>query len=55
MQKGTERTPWLILRNDIFACCFSSELGLVRSILMQTSYGAVVISGLLDHKFLKPH
>ena len=50
MQKATERAPWHILRDDMFTCCFSRELELVRSILMRTSYRAVVIPGLLDHR-----
>lgn len=49
MQKATERTPWHTLRDDMFTCCFSCELELVRSILMQASYKTVVISDLLDH------
>lgn len=50
MQKATERAPWHILRDDLFTCCVSHELKLIKSILMQTSYRAVVISGLLDHR-----
>lgn len=50
MQKATERAPWHILRDGMFTCCFLHELELVKSILMQTSYRAVVISGLLDHR-----
>jgi len=50
MQKATERAPWHILRDDMFACRFSRELELVRPILILTSYRAVVISGLLDHR-----
>lgn len=41
MQKATERARWHILRDDMFTCCFSRELELVRSILMQISYRQV--------------
>lgn len=53
MQQATKRASWHILGDDTFTCCFSHELGLVRSIVMQTSYRTVVISGLLDHRFFE--